>query len=122
MMDEITRRCIVGRSEHERWLARPFDDPNGQEIIVLSKSELMHALPCCDEETATLPVDEGALYVVTAAALNVRSAPNTSQVPVGTLRQNDRVWCVAADVPGWLRITKGVYAGRFIAAAYARPT
>lgn len=118
---EDTRRCIVEKSAHDRWLARPFDDPNGQEIIVLSKPELLHALPCCDEGTTPPPADEGRLYVVTAGTLNVRSAPNTSQAPVGTLRLNDQVWCAAADVSGWLRITKGVYAGRFIAAAYARP-
>lgn len=118
---EDTRRCIIERTNYERWLARPFDDPNGQEAIVLSKAELLHALPCCDEGISLPPINEGVLYVVTAATLNVRATPGTTQAPAGTLRLNDQVWARASDVSGWLEITKGVYAGRFIAAAYARP-
>jgi hypothetical protein len=118
---EDTRRCIVERTNHERWLARPFDDPNGQEVIVLSKAELLHALPCCDTLAEKPPAGSGTLYVVTAPTLNVRVTPSTAQAPVGTLRQGDQVWCVAANVSGWLRIERGAYAGKFIAAAYARP-
>lgn len=118
---EDTRRCIVEKANHDRWLTRPFDDPNGQEVIVLSKAELMHALPCCDDGISVPPVEEGVLYVVTAATLNVRATPGTSQTPVGQLQSGAQVYCVAANVSGWLRITRGTYAGRFIAAAYARP-
>jgi hypothetical protein len=116
---ERTRREIVEASPHEKWLARPFDDPNGQEIITLSKVELYRGLDC--DGVLTPPPATGALYETTATAgLNVRVAPNTSAERVGSLPLGTQVRAVVHDA-SWLRIVEGEHAGRYVASAYARP-
>lgn len=116
---ERTRREIVEASPHEKWLARPFDDPNGQEIITLSKVELYRGLDC--DGILTPPPATGALYETTATAgLNVRVAPNAGAQRVTSLPNGSQVRCIVYD-ESWLQIVEGEHAGRYIASAYARP-
>ena len=114
---ERTRREIVAESVFEEWVAKPLQEPNGQEIITLSKDELYRGLDC--DGILAKPAD-GKVYEVTAGTLNVRAAPGTSSAIVGSLVTGERVRAVVHN-ESWLMIVEGAYADRFIAAAWAIP-
>ncbi len=121
-----TRRQIVKNSPYPRWIAKPFPDvPNTeidiQEVVVLSKDELLHALYDCDPDTSTgQDTPAGDLYeVIDANTLNVRETPDTSRPPVGQLKLGNRVYAVMHN-NNWLKITQGTYKNKYIAKRYTR--
>ena len=118
---EPERWDLVRASTHDKWLARPFDDPNGVEMIVLSKDELLHALPRSNPCTPVPPAPDARLYETTAAnGLNVRAEPSTTAQKVASLPLGTEVRAVVHN-ESWLRIVEGAYADRFIASAWAVP-
>lgn len=125
METQRTRRQIVAQSQFERWVARPFlesplQELSQQEIVVLSKEELLHALYDCDPGGAPqTPPPGGDMYEIVDVVLNVRETPDLTRPPVGQLRPGNRVRAVAHN-DTWLRITDGTFANKYIAKRYTR--
>jgi hypothetical protein len=107
--NEAERWDVVQASEHERWLARPFDDPNGVELIVLSKDELLHALPRtnpCVQEPPPVPSEKRRATVT----LNIRTTPSTAALKAGSVAAGtvvDVTEKASADGYDWRRLADG---------------
>lgn len=84
------------------------DDQPYRREFMLSKIEL---------KAIVYPVPSR-LAVVTATKLNVRTGAGTTFPTVAQLTAGNQVKVIDADVTGWLKITEGDYAGRFISSAY----
>lgn len=89
---------IVAALPDEQWVAHPLNQDGEippQEIIVLSKAELQHALPRSD---ATVPPTVVKVQMsVQTATLNVRDAPSTGKV-LRELKRSELVTIEAAPI------------------------